>query len=160
MSNHTHTHTQYFTYPKFYNPKKIYCFDISYPIIYFLNRLEKRNKELEDDLEDMDCSIKTLQEEKTQEISGLKSQLTSYIIKIKEYKHQLIILEKARIDDKFTHTAIAINIDEKYKDTRLILISQIKLLSNLFFSILYDYHINIFILFLYNLSKILHLIII
>lgn len=87
---------------------------------------------MEDNLEDINYFIKTLQEEQMQEISNLKSQIVSYITRIKDYKHQLITLEKARIDDKFIHTTTALNIDEKYKNTRLMLISQIKLLSNYF----------------------------
>jgi len=110
----------------------------------FLNRLKERNRELESNLEDLDRFIETLQEEKTKEISGLKSQIASYINKIREYNNQLISLEKTRIDDKFTHTAKTINIDEKYKNTRLMLTSQIKLLSNYFLVILYDYHINLY----------------
>ncbi|KYN11593.1 hypothetical protein ALC57_16181 [Trachymyrmex cornetzi] len=93
-----------------------------------IQSLEERNRELESNLEDTHYFIKTLQE-KTQEISSLKSQIASYITRIKAYKHQLITLEKARIDDKYTHIAITVNIDEKYKNTRIMLISQIKLLS-------------------------------
>jgi len=85
---------------------------------------------LENNLEDMHYFIKTLQEEKIQEINSLKSQIVSYIATIKAYKHQLTTLEKTRIDDKNTHIAITVNIDEKYKNTRITLISQIKLLSN------------------------------
>ncbi|XP_018373712.1 PREDICTED: uncharacterized protein LOC108768018 [Trachymyrmex cornetzi] len=92
-----------------------------------IQSLEERNRELESNLEDTHYFIKTLQE-KTQEISSLKSQIASYITRIKAYKHQLITLEKARIDDKYTHIAITVNIDEKYKNTRIMLISQIKLL--------------------------------
>jgi len=110
----------------------------------FLNRLKERNRELESNLEDLDRFIKTLQEEKTQEISSLKSQIASYINRIKEYNNQLINLEKERINDKFTHTAKIINIDEKYKNTRLMLTSQIKLLSNYFLVILHDYYINLY----------------
>lgn len=98
----------------------------------FLNRLEERNKELENTLEDTGYSIKTLEEEKGKEISSLNSQIASYTVKIEEYKNQLAALEKSRIDNKLTHTAKTLNIDEKYKNTRLMLISQIKLLSNCF----------------------------
>ncbi|KYM82199.1 hypothetical protein ALC53_07347 [Atta colombica] len=91
--------------------------------------LEERNRELENNVEDMHYFIKTLQEEKIQEINSLKSQIASYIATIKAYKHQLTTLEKIRIDDKNTHIAITVNIDEKYKNTRTTLISQIKLLS-------------------------------
>ncbi|KYN33331.1 hypothetical protein ALC56_12042 [Trachymyrmex septentrionalis] len=94
-----------------------------------IQRLEERNRELESNLEDMHYFIKTLEEEKTQEISSLKSQLASYITVINACKDQLITLEKARTDDKYTHIASTINIDEKYKNMRLMLISQIKLLS-------------------------------
>ncbi|XP_025267271.1 uncharacterized protein LOC112638905 [Camponotus floridanus] len=94
-----------------------------------IQRLEKRNKELENTLGDTDYSIKTLQEEKGKEISSLNSQLTSYLVKIEQYKNQLATLQKSRIDDRFTHSERTKNIDEKYKNTRLMLISQIKLLS-------------------------------
>ncbi|KYM94480.1 hypothetical protein ALC62_14923 [Cyphomyrmex costatus] len=93
-----------------------------------IQRLEERNRELESNLKDMHHFIKTLQEEKTQEISNLKSQIASYISKIIAYKHQLITFEKARIDDKYSHTVTTINIDEKYKNTRIMLISRIKFL--------------------------------
>jgi len=85
---------------------------------------------LENTLGDTDYFIKTLQEEKGKEISSLNSQLTSYIVRIEQYKNQLATLQKSRIDDKFTHTERTKNIDEKYKNTRFMLISQIKLLSN------------------------------
>lgn len=85
---------------------------------------------MENTLEEMDCSIKSLQEEKGREISNLNSQLTSYIFRIEQYKDQLDTLQKSRIDNKFTHTEKTKNIDEKYKNTRLTLISQIKLLCN------------------------------
>ncbi|XP_070149953.1 cilia- and flagella-associated protein 157-like [Polyergus mexicanus] len=94
-----------------------------------IQRLEERNKELENTLEDTDDSIKTLQEEKGKEISSLNSQITSYTVRTEEYKNQLAALEKSRINDKFTHTEKTKNIDEKYKNKRLVLISQIKLLS-------------------------------
>ncbi|CAL1685675.1 unnamed protein product [Lasius platythorax] len=94
-----------------------------------IQRLEERNKELENTLEDTGYSIKTLEEEKGKEISSLNSQIASYTVKIEEYKNQLAALEKSRIDNKLTHTAKTLNIDEKYKNTRLMLISQIKLLS-------------------------------
>ncbi|XP_072761848.1 cilia- and flagella-associated protein 157 [Anoplolepis gracilipes] len=94
-----------------------------------IQRLEERNKELENILKDTDYSTKTLQEEKGKEISSLNSQITSYIVKLEEYKNQLATLEKSRIDNKFTHIEKVKNIDEKYKNTRLMLISQIKLLS-------------------------------
>lgn len=76
--------------------------------------------------------MKTLEEEKGKEISNLKSQIVSYKVRIEEYKNQLVALEKSRIDNQLTYTAKTINIDEKYKKTRLMLISQIKLLSNCF----------------------------
>lgn len=98
----------------------------------FLNRLEERNKELENILEDTNNSIKTLQEEKGKEISSLNSQINSYTIRTEEYKNQLAALEKSRINDKFTHIEKTKNIDEKYNNKRLMLISQIKLLSNCF----------------------------
>lgn len=107
----------------------------------FFNRLEERNKELENTLEDTDDSIKTLQEEKEKEISSLNSQITSYTVRTEDYKNQLAALEKSRINDKFTHTEKTKNIDEKYKNKRLMLISQIKLLSNcflIFYTISFD----------------------
>lgn len=116
----------------------------------FLNRFEERNKELEDNLEDTNYFIKTLQEEQMQEISNLKSQIASYITRIKDYKHQLITLEKTRTDDEFIHTTRALNIDEKYKNTRLVFISQIKLLSYYF---LISYRITSIVLFLYKSSN-------
>jgi len=91
-----------------------------------------------------------LQEEKTQEISNLKSQIASHITRIKEYKYQLITLEKARIDDKSTYTATATNIAEKYKNTRLMLTLQMKLLSNYFlvsccmdYQLYYTHYLNV-----------------
>jgi len=96
----------------------------------FLNRLEKRNKELEDTLRDIDCSIKILQKEKAQEISSVNTQITSNMMKIENYKRQLTILEKSMTENKFIHIKKIADIDEKYKNARFILISQIKLLSN------------------------------
>lgn len=98
----------------------------------FLNRLEDRNKELENTLENTNNSIKILQEEKGKEISSLSSQINFYTIKIEDYKNQIATLEKSRINDKFTHIGKTKNIDEKYNNTRLMLLSQNKLLSNCF----------------------------
>lgn len=107
---------------------------------------------MENNLKDINYFIKTLQEEQIQEISNLKSQIASYITRIKDYKQQLIALEKATIDDKFIHTTTALNIDEKYKNTRLILISQIKLLRNYF--LVSCIIITLIVLFLYKSLRI------
>lgn len=87
---------------------------------------------MEDSLENTDNSIKILQEEKSQEISGLKLQITAHIGRVEEYKKQLNNLENTRTDHKSSHAAKLININEKYEKTRLKLISQLKLLSECF----------------------------
>ncbi|XP_050458101.1 uncharacterized protein MG328 homolog [Cataglyphis hispanica] len=94
-----------------------------------IQRLEDRNKELENTLENTNNSIKILQAEKGKEISNLSSQINSYTIRTEAHKNQLAVIEKARINDKFTHIEKTKNIDEKYNNTRLMLLSQNKLLS-------------------------------
>ncbi|KAL6430278.1 hypothetical protein ACFW04_007772 [Cataglyphis niger] len=94
-----------------------------------IQRLEDRNKELENTLENTNNSIEILQKEKGKEISNLSSQINSYTIRTEAFKNQLAVLEKARINDKFIHIEKTKNIDEKYDNTRLMLLSQNKLLS-------------------------------
>lgn len=84
---------------------------------------------MEDSLKDTDSSIKVLQEERSQEISGLKLQVAAQAAKVEEYKQQVSALENTRINHKSSHAAKLIYINEKYDDTRLKFISQLKLLS-------------------------------
>lgn len=95
--------------------------------------MEERNKELENNLKDVDYLIKALQEEKTQEISSLNVQIASQVARVEDCRKQLITLETSNIDDKSAHNLKIIKINEKYKNTRLALISQLKLLSKLNF---------------------------
>ncbi|XP_012228261.1 cilia- and flagella-associated protein 157-like [Linepithema humile] len=95
-----------------------------------IERLEKRNKELEDNLRDLDYSIQTLQKEKAQEISSMNAQITSNVIKIENYKRHLTALEKSMTEDKFAYIRNVTNIDEKYKNARFTLLSQMKCLRS------------------------------
>ncbi|XP_020280900.1 uncharacterized protein LOC109853327 [Pseudomyrmex gracilis] len=110
-----------------------------------IQRLEERNTELEDTLKHTNRYIKTLEEEKAQEISTLNSQLSSYLARIEECKEQMGALEKSMIDNNFAHTVKLGNIDEKYKNTRLVLISQLKFL-NAKINVLEDYKSKQYIL--------------
>lgn len=88
---------------------------------------------MEDTLKHTNRYIKTLKEEKGQEISTLNSQISSYLARVEECKEQMDTLEKSRIDNNFAHTVKLRNIDEKYKNTRVVLISQLKFLSKIVF---------------------------
>ncbi|EFN85345.1 hypothetical protein EAI_16029 [Harpegnathos saltator] len=92
-----------------------------------IQRLEERNKELEDCLKDTDNSIKVFQEKKSQEISGLKLQVAAQVARVEEYKKQVNALESMRIEHN--HALKLITINKRYDNTRLKLISQLKLLN-------------------------------
>ncbi|XP_032670667.1 uncharacterized protein LOC116843891 [Odontomachus brunneus] len=98
-------------------------------IVKKIQRLEERNKVLENSLKDTDSSIKVLQEKRSQEISGLKLQVDTQIAKVEEYRQQVSALENTRIDHESSHAAKLIYIKKKYDDTRLKFISQLKLLN-------------------------------
>lgn len=87
---------------------------------------------MEDILSDTNSSIKVLQEEKSQEISTLKSQVATQVARVEENKKQMSVLENTRIDHKSAHAVKWLSISEKYDNTRLELTSQLKLLSECF----------------------------
>lgn len=84
---------------------------------------------MEDCLKDIDSSIKVLQEERSREISALKSQVVTQMARVEEYEKQVSALENTRIDHKSDCAARLISINNKYDSTRLKLTSQLKLLS-------------------------------
>lgn len=99
---------------------------------------------MEDNLEDIDYFMKTLEEEKGQEILNLSKYVTSQAARVDDYKKQLMTVEQSRTDDKIAHTARVININDKYTNTKLMLISQMKLLSNCFQIYFYITLLNLF----------------
>jgi len=103
------------------------------------NRLEDQNKELKNNIKDTNYYIINLEEESTEEISSLNTQVVAQEARIDNYKKQLMTLEKIRADNKIAHIEKLISINDKYKDTKLMLTSQIKILSNCVFIFLYDF---------------------
>jgi len=91
----------------------------------------------------MSYYVLILEAENTEEIRNLNSQVVAQETRINDYKKQLMTLEKTRADDRIAHVAKLININDKYKDTKLTLTSQIKVLSNCIFILLYDLFIKL-----------------
>lgn len=93
-----------------------------------------------------------MQEERSQEISSLKLQIAAQVIKMKEYKQQVSTLENTRMDHKSSHAAKLITINEKYNNTRLKLISQLKLLGECEFLIFFKRFLNIQYIYMLHLD--------
>jgi uncharacterized protein (DUF342 family) len=97
---------------------------------------------LKNNIKDTNYYIIDFEAESTEKISSLSAQVVAQEARINDYRKQLMTLEKTRADNKMAHNEKVISINNKYKDTKLMLISQIKIISNCVFIFLYNFFIK------------------